>query len=48
VYFGLRDTPVYAGGKDFWGLHTGLLSLSDAPKPAFGAFRNSARQVLSR
>jgi len=48
VYFGLRDTPVYAGGKDFWGLHTGLLSLSDTPKPAFGAFENSARQVLSR
>ena len=25
VYFGLRDSPVYAGGSDFWGLHTGLL-----------------------
>src|SRR5213076_3416225 len=34
VYFGLRDIPVYAGGKDFWGLHTGLLTRSGAPKPA--------------
>ena len=25
VYFGLRDSPVYPGGHDFWGLHTGLL-----------------------
>jgi hypothetical protein len=48
VYFGLRDAPVYPGGKDFWGLHTGLLSRSGAVKPAFAAYRDSARRVLSR
>lgn len=48
VYFGLQDSPVYAGGKDFWGLHTGLLGLGGTPKPAFAAFENSARRVLGR
>jgi polysaccharide biosynthesis protein PslG len=48
VYFGLRDSPVYSGGKDFWGLHTGLLPRSGPPKPAFAAFEFSARRVLGR
>jgi hypothetical protein len=48
VYFGLRDSPVYAGGRDFWGLHTGLLSTAGAPKPAFATFEKSARLVLGR
>ena len=48
VYFGLQDSPVYAGGRDFWGLHTGLETRDGRPKPAFAAFENSARRVLSR
>jgi hypothetical protein len=48
VYFGLQDSPVYAGGKDFWGLHTGLLTRGGEPKPAFASFENSARLVLGR
>ena len=48
VYFGLQDSPVYAGGRDFWGLHTGLLGLGGTPKPAFAAFENAASRVLSR
>jgi len=48
VYFGLQDSPQYAGGKDFWGLHTGLLTLRGQPKPAFASFEKSARQVLGR
>ena len=48
VYAGLRDAPVYPGGKDFWGLHTGLLALSGGPKPAFAAFENAARRVAGR
>jgi len=48
VYFGLRDSPIYAGGKDFWGLHTGLETRGGVPKPAFAVFENSARRVLGR
>jgi hypothetical protein len=48
VYFGLQDSPVYAGGKDFWGLHTGLLTRGGGEKPAFASFENSARLVLGR
>jgi polysaccharide biosynthesis protein PslG len=48
VYFGLRDSPRYPGSHDFWGLHTGLLTLSGRAKPAFAAFENAARLVLSR
>jgi hypothetical protein len=45
VYFGLRDSPVYPGGHDFWGLHTGLLRLGGARKPAFAAFKNAAQGI---
>ena len=45
VYFGLRDSPVYPGGRDFWGLHTGLLRLGGARKPAYAAFEKSAQHV---
>jgi polysaccharide biosynthesis protein PslG len=34
VYFAWRDGAVYKGGKDFWGLHTGLLDRRGKPKPA--------------
>lgn len=45
VYATWRDGSVYAGGSDFWGLHTGLLALDGAPKPAYYAFRRAARRV---
>jgi hypothetical protein len=45
VYFGLRDSPVYPGGHDFWGLHTGLLRIHGARKPAFAAFEKAAQRV---
>jgi hypothetical protein len=38
VYYSWRDEPVYTGGKDFWGLHTGLVTLGGAAKPALGWF----------
>jgi hypothetical protein len=48
VYFGLKDSAIYAGGHDFWGLHTGLETLSGQRKPAYRAFKNAARRVLGR
>jgi hypothetical protein len=39
---------VYPGGHDFWGLHTGLVTLSGQRKPAFAAFKNAAGRVLGR
>jgi hypothetical protein len=48
VYFGLRDSALYPGGHDFWGLHTGLVTLQGRAKPAFAAYRNAAARVLGR
>jgi len=45
VYATWRDGGVYEGGADFWGLHTGLLSIAGAPKPAYYAFEQAARRV---
>jgi hypothetical protein len=44
VYYSWRDQPVYAGGKNFWGLHTGLMTMNGHPKPALQWF---ARAVAS-
>jgi hypothetical protein len=33
VLYSWKDSPPYPGGKDFWGLHTGLLDANGAPKP---------------
>ena len=38
VYYSWRDQPVYAGGKNFWGLHTGLTTMNGTPKPALQWF----------
>jgi hypothetical protein len=38
VYFAWRDSPVYAGGKEFWGLHTGLVNRDNTVKPALTAY----------
>jgi polysaccharide biosynthesis protein PslG len=41
VYYAWRDGAPYAPlFKDFWGLHTGLLSLTGGTKPAYQAFQN--------
>ena len=45
VYFGWRDQRPYAGRTDFWGLHTGLLTLSGKPKPALAAFSAAANAL---
>lgn len=45
VYATWRDGGVYAGGSDFWGLHTGLLPIHGAPKPAYYAFERATRGV---
>jgi polysaccharide biosynthesis protein PslG len=46
VYFNWQDGTVYEGGTDFWGLHTGLLPLTGAPKPAYRAFEEAAAEVI--
>ncbi len=38
VYYGWKDATPYAGGKDFWGLHTGLLRLDGRGKPALSKY----------
>ena len=42
IYYAWRDQPVYAGGKNFWGLHTGLNRVDGSAKPALAAFRKTA------
>jgi hypothetical protein len=42
IYFNWRDAKPYPGGKDFWGLHTGLLSITGKDKPALAAFASAA------
>ena len=43
IYFNWRDAPLYEGGQDFFGLHTGLLNINGDPKPALDAYRSVAR-----
>jgi hypothetical protein len=43
VYYALRDLPVYAGGKDFWGLHTWLYDQRGLPKPSLRLYMRVAR-----
>jgi hypothetical protein len=38
VYYGWQDAPPYNGGKDFWGLHTGLHRIDGSAKPVLSAF----------
>jgi hypothetical protein len=45
VYYAWRDESVYSGGKDFWGLHTGLLTLNGQSKPALASFRNAVASL---
>jgi hypothetical protein len=43
VYYDWRDAPPFPGGRDFYGLHTGLLRRDGAAKPALAAYRRVAR-----
>lgn len=46
VYFSWQDAAgVYQGGRDFFGLHTGLHYADGRPKPAYGAFVDAAREL---
>ena len=45
VYFNWRDSTPYAGGQDFFGLHTGLLRLDGQPKPALSAYKEVANRL---
>jgi len=42
VYFNWRDLPLYRGGSDFFGLHSGLLDIRGRDKPGLGAFKRAA------
>ena len=45
VYFNWRDSTPYAGGRDFFGLHTGLLRLGGSAKPALVSYKKVAKQL---
>ncbi len=45
VYYAWRDQSVYSGGKDFWGLHTGLLTLNGQAKPALSSFQHTVASL---
>jgi polysaccharide biosynthesis protein PslG len=47
VYYNWKDARPYPGGKDFFGLHTGLLTIDGRAKPALAAFRRAALRILS-
>jgi len=43
--FNWRDAPPYAGGRDFWGLHAGLLAQDGRPKPVVFALADLLSRV---
>ena len=45
VYFNWRDSLPYAGGVDFFGLHTGLLRRNGRAKPALSAYKKVAKTL---
>ena len=45
IYFNWRDSTPYAGGRDFFGLHTGLLRLDGEAKPALFAYKKVAKTL---
>jgi hypothetical protein len=45
VYFNWRDSTPYSGGKDFFGLHTGLLRLDGQAKLALSAYKKVAKKL---
>ncbi len=47
VYYFWQDCAPWQGGKDFWGLHTGLHRIDGSAKPALGAFVNGTRALTA-
>jgi hypothetical protein len=47
VYFNWRDSLPYRGGRDFFGLHTGLLRRDGTAKPALSSYRKVAETIRS-
>ncbi len=45
VYFNWKDSKPFAGGSDFFGLHTGLLDIGGRPKPALAAYRRASEAL---
>jgi polysaccharide biosynthesis protein PslG len=45
IYFNWRDSLPYQGGRDFFGLHTGLLRRSGSAKPALDSYRRVAESL---
>lgn len=45
VFFNWRDASPFQGGKDFWGLHAGLLRIDASPKPALAAFTRATHRL---
>jgi hypothetical protein len=45
AYYAWRDVEPYPGGKDFWGLHTGLHEIDGAAKPSLAAFTSAAAEL---
>ena len=45
VYFNWRDSRPFAGGREFFGLHTGLLRRDGTAKPALSAYARAARAL---
>jgi hypothetical protein len=44
VWFSWRDGRPYVRGQDFWGNHTGLLTIPGRKKPAYNAFARGVRR----
>jgi hypothetical protein len=45
VYFNWRDSRPFRGGREFFGLHTGLLRRDGSAKPALSAYARAARRL---
>lgn len=45
VYYNWRDSEPFEGGFDFFGLHTGLLTLNAVEKPGFVAFSEGTEEL---
>jgi polysaccharide biosynthesis protein PslG len=46
VYYDWKDARPFPGGKDFFGLHTGLLTIDGRAKPALAAFTRAAQEII--
>lgn len=48
VYYKWRDVPPFPGGRDFWGLHTGLVKRDNSVKPALSAYAAAAKEIQAQ